>query len=484
MEKADKTDKMDVEDKDKLMNAPGLKLGGRLYKDMIAMLQKCINDVVKAIMEKQRKRFNHNAKNFLGAHPISLTREDLHRKLYAERVDFLTCEKSDGVRYLLFITNFGDAIMNGRTEEFHLVNIPMPRSIIDEKAQQNKIQYLFDGELIVDEIGGKNYLRYLIFDCIIYNFESVFNRSYKERLEYAQTYINTLELSKKFLGKANILPQTTAETSELPEIQLYVKDFYVATAKNPALTTNPEFFIKNMAPRLPHGNDGIIFTQNEADYAVGATDTILKWKNPDQNSIDFLLVNNYSLASKFGKRIVDLYVTKQNTETGLSSFVLFDFMIVDEETFDMIGKEIGINEEMDLFLYKNASTDRIVYIAECKYDRHFTDEVLTQFIDTYSNNPKFIDELLGESVLHDDTLGGAEKNLKINLEAKKKSGKGNWKIMRKREDKTLPNALNTAEKVYASIQENITIENLRDQLFPPHGQNHVDPGPEKRVRKS
>ena len=206
--------------------------------------------------------------------------------------------------------------------EFQLVNISMPRSMIDEKAQQNKIQYLFDGELIVDEIGGKNYLRYLIFDCIIYNFESVFSRSYKERLEYAQTYINTLELSKKFLGKANVLPYTAAGTSEYKEITLYLKDFYRAFAK-PEEMTNPEFFIRNMAPRLPHKNDGIIFTQNKADYAVRGTDTILKWKPPHENSIDFLLVNNYSLASKFGKRIVDLYVSTLNTETrlGLSCFL-------------------------------------------------------------------------------------------------------------------------------------------------------------------
>ena len=157
-------------------------------------------------------------------------------------------------------------------------------------------------------------------------------------------------------------------------------------------------------------------------------------------------------------------------------------MIVDEETFDKIGKAIGINEEMDLFQHKGASTDRIVCIAECIYDWNFTDEVLTQFINTDSNNPKFIDELLGESVLHDDTLEGTEKNLEASLKAKKKTGKSNWKIMRKREDKTFP-ALSTAEKVYASIQENITLEILTDLLFPPRSQNHVDPGPEKRVKK-
>ena len=191
----------------------------------------------------------------------------------------------------------------------------MPRSMIDEKTKHKRIQYLFDGELIVDEIDNKNYLRYLIFDCIIYNFESVFNRSYKERLEYAQTYINTLELSNKFLGKANVLPYTAAGTLEYQEITLYLKDFYKTSAK-PEETTDPDFFIRNMAPRLPHKNDGIIFTQNKADYAVGGTDTILKWKPPHENSIDFLLVNNYSLASKFGKS-VDLYVSTLNTETGL-----------------------------------------------------------------------------------------------------------------------------------------------------------------------
>ena len=65
---------------------------------------------------------------------------------------------------------------------------------------------------------------------------------------------------------------------------------------------------------MHHENDGLIFTRDSVPYPAGATESIIKWKPGDMNSIDFIAVNNASWSERFGKRIVDLYVTEFNRE--------------------------------------------------------------------------------------------------------------------------------------------------------------------------
>lgn len=62
------------------------------------------------------------------------------------------------------------------------------------------------------------------------------------------------------------------------------------------------YYIKN----IPHNNDGLIFTRVfDSPYKPGTCDYIIKWKPPQMNSIDFLVVPNENL---FDLDIVDLYV--------------------------------------------------------------------------------------------------------------------------------------------------------------------------------
>ena len=61
-------------------------------------------------------------------------------------------------------------------------------------------------------------------------------------------------------------------------------------------------------------------------------------------------------------------------------------------------------------------------------------------------------------------------HLGLCFEKKIKSMKGNWVITKRRKDKNLPNAFNTAKNVFNCIFENITVQDLEKRLNKMFGQ--------------
>jgi len=63
-------------------------------------------------------------------------------------------------------------------------------------------------------------------------------------------------------------------------LKVYLKDFF---------TPNNLEQVFELIKKLPHENDGVIFTEVEAPYVIYTNEHIYKWKSPDKNTIDFKL---------------------------------------------------------------------------------------------------------------------------------------------------------------------------------------------------
>ena len=446
------------------LRLPGVKLEAVKHNEHISDLNSKLTTIFKDIAP-EKSRIN----TFLGSHPKSLTRKSL-KTLSENPVNYLVCEKSDGIRYLLIVTNLGECFLSSRNEDYHLVKILLPKNLVDDD-EERKINFIFDGELILDTFTFKNEqnikpqdkydLCYLIFDCIVFNGQIVTNKNYDERLEHALRFISIKNTSRELLLKLKPKEMPDLDFTQLGKrhpISIYLKDFFQLN--------DCRFILNKFVAKLPHHNDGLIFTQTNHFYEVGPTDSIIKWKEPHQNTADFLIVNNFNFdPEKYGRHVVDLYVSFFNRETKDNDFVLFDYMIVDEEFFDKIGEEIGVNEPMDDVEYKN-KTDKEVLIAECKFDSSFTSDHLKQLCNDYIDQMNDLNDLISLSALCSDQINNEniKQNLRMCFEKKLKGMKGNWVVIKFRTDKKLPNGLNTAQNVFNSITENVTKEEVFEKL--------------------
>ena len=106
-------------------------------------LKKLIENVV-PIFEKvyehpsNTSRQKIKKKHFLGAHPVSLDKAHLEN-LIESYSDFVVCEKTDGIRYLMYITNFGEVVLAGRNDDYYIINMDIFPGMVDIYASEMKI---------------------------------------------------------------------------------------------------------------------------------------------------------------------------------------------------------------------------------------------------------------------------------------------------------------------------------------------------------
>lgn len=246
-------------------------------------------------------------KNFPGAQPISLAREHLDQLVNEH---FLVCEKSDGVRYLLFIpgsTASGGVVetyayMIDRRYNFWRVRICVPDRLLGRGDS------IFDGELVLD-YGTE--LRFLIFDTLLSGGVAYVHNSYIERLQIA-----FIEL---------IYPIRQQGTASKTAIELFLKDFYP--------TTEVDFLLNAVINKklLPHENDGLIFTEVKAPYIFKTTKHIMKWKPPQLNTIDFVVK---------AERAGNEYKFLLNTHSG-ATLEVFDEITFDSDEQEQVLRLLG-----------------------------------------------------------------------------------------------------------------------------------------------
>lgn len=195
--------------------------------------------------------------DFPGCQPVSFLKKHLD---LLKREDFLVCEKSDGVRYLLFAV-FSPAV----GPQSFLINRKyqvrwIPGLFLRGLEGSFHNETLLDGELLVDAASGR--VKFLIFDALLISGENVFSKRLTDRLQQIQhTVINRqrqedaqpFSVSLKQMGKSYAVQQVLQVT----------------------------------VPQLGHESDGVVFTSVNRPYVSGTCDWMLKWKPARLNSIDF-----------------------------------------------------------------------------------------------------------------------------------------------------------------------------------------------------
>lgn len=203
---------------------------------------------------------------FIGSHPLTLTKLCINDLL---EEDYLVCEKSDGIRALIFVHN----------KVFYLY---------DRKNLLYKTRYtadLEDSYLFDSEIYQENSEFVLaIFDTLLTKSKNYLQETLIARLTGANKFVMHL----KTPGITRI-----SDNESIKRFKITVKQ----------MTKSYGFYqVLDSISELKHENDGLIFTPVHEPYIIHRVSKIYKWKPPSLNTIDFQISN-----STAGKDAYDLY---------------------------------------------------------------------------------------------------------------------------------------------------------------------------------
>ncbi|SBS87582.1 mRNA-capping enzyme subunit alpha, putative [Plasmodium ovale] len=190
-----------------------------MIKDIYNPGEKIENEFLK---EKIRGKINEmlkwKRKGFPGCNPVSLTKHNI-KNIFTK--EYLICEKTDGVRYFLFIASNTTFLIDRNYEIFkNDMHIP---TIDNLKAKQQLT--LLDGELVEDTIFNEKEgivqkkIVYLIYDGLFIQRRDITNLSYLDRLTNVYNFIITPLKKYKKGNISNDNYQTGENTSNLKTIK-------------------------------------------------------------------------------------------------------------------------------------------------------------------------------------------------------------------------------------------------------------------------
>ena len=239
---------------------PGIKADG----DLLATLR----SEVAFLLERK-------STNFPGAQPVSFAARHIAE---LQKQDYFVCEKSDGIRCLMYLTDNGEK--EHRAQVIYLIDRKNDYWFVDtvgvfpktvDNPQDFHVATILDGELVNDtQADGSTRMKYLVFDCLVLDGNRLIHRTLDKRLGYFYEHLdNPLQAFYK---------KWSDDAADLP---------FLVERKKMELAYGIEKMFKEILPNLPHGNDGLIFTCKSTPYQFGTDQHILKWKSEDENSVDF-----------------------------------------------------------------------------------------------------------------------------------------------------------------------------------------------------
>ncbi|KAI7856683.1 mRNA capping enzyme, catalytic domain-containing protein, partial [Circinella umbellata] len=228
---------------------------------------------------KELLNFHHDS--FPGSQPISFERKHLTE---LEQEDYFVCEKTDGVRYLLFFlhSSKGPAsfLFDRNRNWYHVPNLLFPMRGREKECLKDT---LMDGELIMDtepNNNDKKIWRFLIFDLMSLNGVPVTKRSFNTRLGLLQQ-----DVIAPFKNSIRHL----SDSVKSPPFSIELKKMERSYGLH---------LVFDQMTKLKHSSDGVIWTPVKHPYIPGTCDKLLKWKPPELNTVDFRISAKWSKEHK------------------------------------------------------------------------------------------------------------------------------------------------------------------------------------------
>ncbi|BEI85152.1 hypothetical protein CcaverHIS002_0505530 [Cutaneotrichosporon cavernicola] len=258
---------------------------------------------------------------FPGAQPVSFAGASLD---LLEKLDFWVCEKSDGVRVLLFIVyNMMTAsqevwLIDRKQRYFSIQNLHFTHW---ERPNDPLADTILDGELVIDidPLTKNQTLRFYAFDCLVLGGENIMTKPLVKR--YARLRDWVIAPMKRAL-------QRFPEWKGSAPFEILAKPQELSYCVRQVLETH--------IPNLQHGHDGLIFTCAESEYVTGTDPMILKWKPPSENSIDFRIDLRFPVGPDGELDMFEKPFFLLNAWMGGDDYEFFDEMDVDDDEWEIM----------------------------------------------------------------------------------------------------------------------------------------------------
>lgn len=241
----------------------------------------CVNYVTDKMLREQLQSMvaemcGSKKSGFPGSQPISMecTPEKNNMQLIVQN-EYLFSWKADGVRYLVLIN--GEEKIFAFDRDNNVFRIP-DVTFLSAHEDRHLKSTLVDAEMIIDKVKGRDgeeikVPRLLIYDVIRIDGTDTKDWNFRKRMDC--------------IWKEIIAPRTKAMGTgrirrDLEPISIRIKDFW-------PLEQVRKVFDPKFLNAVGHEIDGLIFQPVNESYRPGRLDTLLKWKPPSHNSIDFKL---------------------------------------------------------------------------------------------------------------------------------------------------------------------------------------------------
>ncbi|KAI8980867.1 mRNA capping enzyme, catalytic domain-containing protein, partial [Pilobolus umbonatus] len=225
-----------------------------------------------------KELLNINTDSFPGSQPVNFESKHI---IDIQKEDYFVCEKSDGVRYLLFFLHSpkGPAsfLYDRNRCWYYIPNLVFPMRGREKEYLKDT---LMDGELVLDIEPHKKTWRYLVFDLMVINGSTVIQRSFSTRLGMLQQDI---------IQPFNASMKNQLDNTKLPPFTIELKKMERSYGLH---------LVFDQIPKLNHKSDGIVWTPVKYPYKPGICDKLLKWKPSELNTADFRISAKYSKEHK------------------------------------------------------------------------------------------------------------------------------------------------------------------------------------------